>query len=261
MAPQHIHLIRHAQGHHNLCIANHSLRDPSLTTLGEQQCSELWTTHASTLKNVDLIIASPLRRTLYTALLTFKSHLAANPSLRIVALPDIQETTALPCDTGSSPEALREEFKDYPAVDLSLVQEGWNEKHEGAYRPRTDLIARRTARARRFFRECEGLEVAVVAHGGLMHFLTEDWAGSMAGTGTGWKNCELRTYTFDESGEAASENASLRETDESLKRRSQDLIPLTVEEQTQLREIAQESWVKDGFIRFPTREEEVSAHL
>lgn len=50
----------------------------------------------------------------------------AKPDLKVIALPDIQEISDVACDTGSEPSVLKEEFKS--AVDLDLVQIGWNDK-------------------------------------------------------------------------------------------------------------------------------------
>jgi hypothetical protein len=47
--------------------------------------------------------------------------------MKLIALPDTQETSDVPCDTGSEPEALQEEFAGKP-VDLELVHKGWNNK-------------------------------------------------------------------------------------------------------------------------------------
>jgi hypothetical protein len=47
--------------------------------------------------------------------------------MKLIALPDTQETSDVPCDTGSEPEVLREEFAGKP-VDLELVHKGWNNK-------------------------------------------------------------------------------------------------------------------------------------
>jgi broad specificity phosphatase PhoE len=110
---------------HNLCTENHVIPDPLLTDLGHEQCRTLRDTfprHA----NIDLVTASPLRRTLYTALESFEPVLKAKPDLKVIALPDIQEISDVPCDTGSEPSVLKEEFKSN--VDLDLVQEGWNNK-------------------------------------------------------------------------------------------------------------------------------------
>jgi broad specificity phosphatase PhoE len=100
------------------------MHDPSLTELGERQCREL---HANFpyQHRIGLVVASPLRRTIYTALLAFDD--AVRHGVRVVALPEAQETSDLPCDTGSDPDVLKAEFDDLP-VDLSLLKEGWNDK-------------------------------------------------------------------------------------------------------------------------------------
>lgn len=71
--------------------------------------------------------ASPLRRTIYTALESFGPAFEAHPDMKLIALPDAQETSDVPCDTGSEPQALRKEFASQK-VDLGLVQDGWNIK-------------------------------------------------------------------------------------------------------------------------------------
>ena len=39
--PTTVHIVRHAQGYHNLSNANQLLPDPELTPLGEEQCAHL----------------------------------------------------------------------------------------------------------------------------------------------------------------------------------------------------------------------------
>ena len=179
MPPQ-IHLIRHAEGYHNLCVANHSMPDPTLTPLGEQQCRDLSQSLPS-LSSIDLIVASPIKRTLYTALLTFRPLLEQHKNLKIIALPWLQEVSDLPCDTGSPLEELQREFSDHP-VDLSLVTPGWHEK-TGIYAPTAENIIARARAARRFLLAREERTVAVVTHGGILHYMTEDWSDHAKFTG------------------------------------------------------------------------------
>ena len=49
--------------------------------------------------------------------------------MKLIALPDVQETSDVPCDTGSDPGVLEKEFveKGLP-VDLELLEDGWNNK-------------------------------------------------------------------------------------------------------------------------------------
>ena len=68
--PIYLHLVRHAQGYHNLSAANHTLPDPDLTPLGKEQCAAL--RRAFPLHDkVTYLVASPMRRTLYTCLYAF----------------------------------------------------------------------------------------------------------------------------------------------------------------------------------------------
>ena len=50
-------------------------------------------------------------------------------NLTIIALPEIQETSDVPCDVGSDVSALQKEIKEKNLpVDIELVPENWNDK-------------------------------------------------------------------------------------------------------------------------------------
>jgi hypothetical protein len=114
-----------SQAYHNLKPENHYMPDPDLTQRGNQQAEKLRTTFPYH-DVVDLVVSSPIRRALQTALLGFEEEL--NRGLKIMALPDLQETSSLPCDTGTDIKKLEKEFGSTGKVDLSLVDEGWNKK-------------------------------------------------------------------------------------------------------------------------------------
>ncbi|CAD6578034.1 MAG: hypothetical protein ASARMPRED_008501 [Alectoria sarmentosa] len=237
MAPV-IHCIRHAQGYHNLSVANHSMPDPTLTSLGKKQCENLakdFPHHES----IGAIVASPLRRTIYTALYGFKSLIERG--MNITALPEVCETADVPCDTGSDIAVLKEEMKGKP-VDLSRVKEGWNVK-TGKWAPTADAIEKRAREARQWLKARPEDEIVVVTHGGFLHYFTEDWSDFNEVMGTGWRNVEYRSYKFaDEDGE----NASLVETKQSREFRRGSEIPLTKEERINLRETAKKTWEEGG---------------
>ncbi|KAI0022858.1 phosphoglycerate mutase-like protein [Xylariomycetidae sp. FL0641] len=262
MAPI-VHLVRHAQGYHNLDISGQQLRDPDLTALGERQCDELraaFPFHAQ----LTHLAASPIRRTLQTCLRGFHHHHHHHASsssssscakdkddLPVVALPDAQEVSALPCDTGVDAAALRAEFSE-DQVDLALVGPAWNVKTPGSpYFPSPENLEARARRCRlwmrglaRAYAEQQGrdeAQIVLVTHGGFLHFLTEDWDGvKLDHAGTGWANAEFRSYEFaDASG--ADPDAALRETRASARRRRGSAISLTPTEQLQLREAFQAS--------------------
>jgi len=166
-------LLRHRQGYHNLSPANYVMHDPGLTPLGEEQCRQLASTFPYH-KSIELLVASPLRRTIYTALLAFDREVKRG--MHVIALPTVQETSALPSDTGSDVDVLRKELADKP-VDLSLVQEGWNSK-EDKWAAEAGALERRAKEARRWLMARPEKEIVLVTHGGILHYLSEDWSDS-----------------------------------------------------------------------------------
>jgi broad specificity phosphatase PhoE len=176
MAPT-IHLIRHAQGYHNLSIENESIHDPDLTPLGEEQCAavrEAFPHH----DKLTRLVASPLRRTLYTGILCFGGPEHLYP---IVPLDVLQEVSGSPCDTGSEPSRLAEEFGD--RVEVRGLSPSWTDKGpDSKFEPQLDKLMARGKEARRAIRSLLGSldgdeHIAVVSHGCFLHFLTDDWYG------------------------------------------------------------------------------------
>jgi broad specificity phosphatase PhoE len=234
MAPV-IHCIRHAQGKHNLGRKYWGETDPKLTPLGEMQCLQLRQTSFADQSNVSLVVASPMQRTLNTAWRIFKPALTTSERCHrhILALPDLQELANCPSDTGSSLDELKRVLaKEGLPVDLSLVPENWTEKGpKSRYSTYVYAIILRARDARlQIRRQARELvqagipdpEIAVVTHGAFLHFLTEDWENANVLSGTGWQNCEHRSYTFDhniaDDGHGAA-NARLVETTESREKR------------------------------------------
>lgn len=93
-----------------------------------------------------------------------------------MALPEAQETSDVPCDTGSDPHILHQEMSGLP-IDLSLVQPGWNNK-TGQWAPTSDAIAARAKQARQWLKARPEKEIVLVTHGGYLHYFTEDWSDS-----------------------------------------------------------------------------------
>lgn len=177
--PTYVHLVRHAQGFHNLSTANHQLPDPDLTPLGMTQCEQLCKQFPHHDK-VTHLVASPMRRTLYTCLLSFDPAVKAGK--KVIALPELQEVSCLPCDTGSAPEKLAAEFEGQ--ADLGLVQPGWNDKGRNSpWAPDMQKLETRAKKARNYLRELGSqvkdgdAHIIAVTHGGFLHFLTQDWDG------------------------------------------------------------------------------------
>ncbi|RAH67232.1 uncharacterized protein BO66DRAFT_355443 [Aspergillus aculeatinus CBS 121060] len=262
--PPIVHCVRHAQGVHNLCTANHVIHDPLLTDLGNEQCSTLRDTFPRH-EHIDLVTASPLRRTIYTALQSFEPVFKTRPGLEVIALPDAQETSDVACDTGSDPDVLRKEMEEKKLpVDLSLVYEGWNVK-SGRFAPTNKAIKDRARAARRWLKGRPEKEIVLVTHGGFLHYFTEDWEDSSQFQGTGWSNTEYRTYVFSEEEDRDDlegypldgDNATLVETLESRQRRGKSGPMPNREQQKKLYKIGTQGWDDQG-LQLSTAEREAA---
>ncbi|KAF3352901.1 hypothetical protein VdG1_08587 [Verticillium dahliae VDG1] len=261
--PPVVHCVRHGQGFHNVGGGCYTLPDPHLTPLGEEQSKALGRTVFADQSKISLVLASPLCRTLQSAYLVFQSALTSSSKCHpeIIAIPDAQETSDDACDVGTNPSVLRRVVAESKLpVNLSLVKEGWNVKALGTrYSPESNAIAARARDARIFTREKirqlieQGdtePQIALVAHGGFLHYFTEDWEDSWLNPGTGWRNCEARSYVFKEDVmNDADVEVRLTETMESRLARGKGSPMPSVEEQEVLFEQAMENWESQGLQR------------
>ncbi|EMR67915.1 putative phosphoglycerate mutase family protein [Eutypa lata UCREL1] len=108
-----------------------------------------------------------MRRTILTCLQSFQPAVAEGK--KILLVPEFQEVGAIPCTIGSSKKKLEREFGS--KVDLSLVQEGWNDKSEES--PFNDYdrkkLAARAQKARQFLYDLsqsadDNAHIVVVTH-------------------------------------------------------------------------------------------------
>ncbi|KAH7364385.1 histidine phosphatase superfamily [Rhexocercosporidium sp. MPI-PUGE-AT-0058] len=163
MAPTII-LIRHAQARHKLGFG--------------EQCDEL----AKHLENelplaqdVELIVVSPMRRTLQTA----QQGLGwlMKRGVPVILRAEFQENSDNPCDTGSS---ISEMEKEYPATD-------------GIYECSREGLTKRGIAARTFLRNRPEKVIAVVSHAG---FLRTSLCSRR------FENADYRIFNFGEEEEA-----------------------------------------------------------
>jgi broad specificity phosphatase PhoE len=108
-----------------------------LTKVGKEQCAELARSFPYHDK-VDLLVASPLRRTIQTAVLSFGPVLTRK-EVPFLLHPNAQEVSERNCNVGFAKERLKHEVpKMFEGIDLDFdvvermdvegVVEGWNSK-------------------------------------------------------------------------------------------------------------------------------------
>ncbi|KAL1194363.1 Phosphoglycerate mutase-like protein 2 [Cardamine amara subsp. amara] len=197
-----IHLVRHAQGIHNVegeknhdAYLSEDLFDAHLTSLGWQQVDNLHKhVKANGISNIiELVVVSPLLRTLQTAVGTFggegyrdgvdapllmkagagNSHRPAISSLNcppFIAVESCREHLGVhPCDRRSNITKYRELF---PAIDFSLIETDEDVLWKPDTREEDQDIAARGVKFMNWLSTRKEKEIAVVTHSGfLLHTL------------------------------------------------------------------------------------------
>ncbi|KAI1306150.1 phosphoglycerate mutase-like protein [Xylaria venustula] len=187
-------LIRHAEAEHN-DTKDYSIHDPSLTKLGREQCARLRTGLIADplVQQAELIITSPMRRTIQTALDTVDWLIERG--VKIQADAHWQENTAKPCDVGS---AISEVADEFPGIDYSAVDPVWPDKTSPAgyeyHYTKTAILARGQAALQKLYGRPEKV-IVVVSHSGFLR------AGV---TGSWFFNADYRVFDFAAMGSAGS---------------------------------------------------------
>lgn len=157
------------------------IHDPGLTPGGIKD-AKLFTVLYPNLRKPTIIVSSPLRRCLQTAIHAFGSQIKSR-ELRVVANPDLQEVSTSLCDTGTPLDVLREEFPDVEFPD-NVFPEIWPRirnkippKDGTIYADVDQALLRREERIRDWIRALDDMEVIVITHGDFAHFIFDCWAG------------------------------------------------------------------------------------
>ncbi|KAG8157573.1 hypothetical protein KVR01_012615 [Diaporthe batatas] len=200
-------LIRHAQGWHNY-YNDWSILDPTLTDLGERQCLAVQRNFPYHNK-ITHILASPLKRTIQTAVNCFKP--AIDRGIRVQPLPEVIEIGPEECNQGHNPEDIIEWARSTFGGDFldehmfSLMPSDWSDNSTGLYEYRMyeyteSKLRLRAEIARQIIRRTaiqagDRAHIVVVSHSQFLPYLTQE-------QGPDWGVAEWRTYTI------ASDNAA-----------------------------------------------------
>ena len=177
MSAKHIHFIRHAQSEHNARAAitldedilryDPALRDARLTALGQDQAKAL-AAEVSGLRDIELVVVSPLTRTIQTTLAAFADH----PAPRLIE-PLHREKQESYCDIGRAPHMLAVEFA---SLAFDHLDDPWwfDGPLDGAPYPRETMEAfeHRVTRFADWLSARPEYCIAVVGHGTFLRHLT-----------------------------------------------------------------------------------------
>ncbi|GAA5880032.1 hypothetical protein JCM3774_004541 [Rhodotorula dairenensis] len=201
-----LYLTRHAQAYHNVA-EDYTIRDAELTPLGREQSAALRRDTETTFQQeAELIVSSPLRRPMQTALVGYAPLIErlTKQGRPMVLLPELQEVNDLPCDTGSSRSEL-ESHPEFASLDFSPLEPlprpphwsdatEWNSK-EGIFDP--ERVKDRARWVRQWLRDDEATRdvrhIVVVAHGDILRYIAHGERGSE----TPWANAEVRAFRFE----------------------------------------------------------------
>lgn len=200
---KHVHFLRHAQGLHNVAgEANYlnymkkEFTDSPLSEEGIKQCKLLCVRCEKTSQydsNIDLLVVSPLLRTLQTASFSFPFLISKIPWL---ALDEIREQTGLhPCDK-RIPVSLRS--KEFAYVDFKNVvhdEDLLYFKYIVSREPAND-VARRGGEFMDWLSSRDEENVLVVTHSAFLTHFFDQVVTCDEYDKVKFENCELRSYNL-----------------------------------------------------------------
>lgn len=238
-----LHLVRHAQGFHNVegdknpdAYLSYDLFDASLTPLGWKQVDNLREhVKASGLsKRIELVIVSPLLRTMQTAVGVFggEAHtdgvdapplmnenvvnssrhaISSLNSPPFVAVELCREHLGVhPCDKR---RGISEYQNMFPAIDFSLIERDEDILWKPDIREKNEEVAARGLKFLEWLWTRKEKEIAVVSHSGfLFHTLSafgnDCHANVKSEICTHFANCELRSVVIIDRGTIGSDESS-----------------------------------------------------
>ncbi|GAB2228252.1 hypothetical protein Droror1_Dr00010082 [Drosera rotundifolia] len=226
-----IHLVRHAQGFHNVAgekdhdaYLSYDYLDATLTPLGWEQVDNLrkHVRETGLFKKIELVITSPLRRTMQTAagafgggeyvngidvppLMVENAGNSGRPAISSLNCPPFlanefcrEQMGVHPCDKRSS---ISEQKSLFPAIDFSLVETDEDTLWREDVRETKEDVAARGLKFMNWLLTRKEKEIVVVSHSSFL-FNTLNQFGNdchplvKSEFSTHFANCELRTVVI-----------------------------------------------------------------
>ncbi|KAJ6335397.1 hypothetical protein OIU78_012096 [Salix suchowensis] len=208
-----IHLVRHAQGIHNVegekdnnAYLSEELFDAHLTPLGWRQVDNLrkHVYECGVNKKIELVIVSPLLRTMQTAVGVFGGE-------RYMDVELCREHLGVhPCDRRRTISEYRSIF---PAIDFSLIESDEDVLWRADVREKDDEVAARGQKFLNWLWTRKEKEIAVVSHSGFLYhtlrgFGNDCYPSVKSEICTHFANCELRSVVLVDRGMIGSDPAT-----------------------------------------------------
>ncbi|GAB4839093.1 hypothetical protein Ancab_028621 [Ancistrocladus abbreviatus] len=230
-----LHVVRHAQGFHNVAgeidpkaYLSYDLLDASLTPVGWEQVDNLRKhVHATGLsKGIELVITSPLTRTMQTAagvfggdgytdaidvlpLMVANTGNSERPAISSLNCPPFLAVELCREHLGVHPCDKRRSITEYkllfPAFDFSLIESDEDVLWKADVRETNEEVAARGMKFMEWLWTRKEKEIAIVSHSGFL-FHTLDQFGNdshpsvKSEISTHFANCELRSMVFVDKG-------------------------------------------------------------
>lgn len=193
-----IHFVRHAQGVHNVAgeedytyYQKEEYADAALTNKGVKQCQSLANIHGIT--TAELLVVSPMTRTLQTASVSFPSQVGKFPWL---ALESLREQSGFhPCDRRRTVSEYKTEFQHIDFDQIDDEKDPLYHLHADEREPDMHVAER----SRQFFAwlmHRQEKEIIVVTHSAFLRH-TFSYVLDSEEDDNQFANCELRSYMVD----------------------------------------------------------------
>ncbi|TXG52619.1 hypothetical protein EZV62_021788 [Acer yangbiense] len=210
-----LHLVRHGQGIHNVegekgnhVLLSDEFFDAHLSPLGRQQVDNLrkQVQSCGLAKKIDLVITSPMSRTLQTAVgvfgseghsMTVKEENGAKSTLNsppIVAVELCRERMGLhPCDKRGS---ISEYQSNFPAIDFKLAKSEDDILWKADTRETMKEVTDRGKKFIEWLWTRQEKEIAVVSHGIFLQEILHTLVNDPSMNTTRFQNCEIRSVVI-----------------------------------------------------------------
>lgn len=189
-----VHLVRHAEGYHNIAgredprgYLREDLVDAELSELGYQQCKELHQQSKGRFKNVELLVVSPMNRTIQTAYHSFH-HLEGK--IPWITVEEIREVTGLhPCDRRLN---ISQHSQRYPFVNFDLIKSDEDQLFP-RYTSREPIedVEQRAIDFLHWLKSRPEKEIIVVTHSAFLRYL---FRNALEMNHFEFQNAELRSF-------------------------------------------------------------------